>query len=137
MYTASSLFTGRHCLHTLARERLTCGLVQLPSWPQLAAQFSSDSSEKGEGSSAPSADHPPPPPFQQHTKPAEKHQQAPATDLFTQALQSKAERQLRQMLEQQSRLNAAMSTQPQHASEGVEVDEYDEDEEDKVRPSWT
>jgi len=52
------------------------------------------------------------------------------TDLFSQAMQSKAEDQLRRMLEQQSRLSAGLDTQEGGDGEDEEVE--DVDEEDRV-----
>lgn len=64
--------------------------------------------------------------------PSDKQQQqqqgaaAPSsgTDLFTQAMQSKAERQLRQMLEQQSRL----SSMPASSTQEVSIEDDDDEE---------
>eukprot|EP00200_Dunaliella_tertiolecta_P004618 CAMPEP_0202350842 /NCGR_PEP_ID=MMETSP1126-20121109/7747_1 /ASSEMBLY_ACC=CAM_ASM_000457 /TAXON_ID=3047 /ORGANISM="Dunaliella tertiolecta, Strain CCMP1320" /LENGTH=124 /DNA_ID=CAMNT_0048942883 /DNA_START=175 /DNA_END=546 /DNA_ORIENTATION=- len=54
-------------------------------------------------------------------------------DLFTQAMQSKAEEQLRRMLEQQSRISAA-STQASSTEDDMEDDE-DLSDEDKILPN--
>lgn len=96
------------------------------SWPHtLLDQQAHFSSEPDSNSPSTSAPHNNSKPEQKRPTPA-----APATDLFTQAMQSKAERQLQQMLEQQSRLSASVAEQQaqQHASGGEAED--DEDEED-------
>ncbi|KAF5826997.1 hypothetical protein DUNSADRAFT_1546 [Dunaliella salina] len=119
-------------------------IVSRPQGPFTSGRTMASSEGKTEGSEthssmadSPQGSHQGSP---QQSKPGAEASAKPQTasagvgsDLFTQAMESKAEEQLRRMLEQQSRLSAA-STQASSAGSDAEDDE-DLDEDDKILPN--